>query len=188
MQPSGFVFFPGAGSSADHPVFLALEKALAPTPVARRDFPYRRLGRSFPDKTPVLVKCVRDEVRAFAEQIGVQTSSLVIGGRSMGGRMCSMAAADEEDPLLVQGLVLISYPLYAPAKPEAPRTEHLHRLNVPILCISGTKDNFGTPAEIEKAMGQTRSVVTFSFIQNGRHELKGADDEVVNHVQKWVYS
>ena len=163
MQPSGFVFFPGAGSNADHSVLVALEKSLAPTPVARRDFPYRRLGRSFTDKTPILVKCVRDEVRAFAEQIGVQTSSLVIGGRSMGGRMCSMAAADEEDPLVIQGLVLISYPLYAP-------------------------DNFGTPAEIEKAMGQTRSAVTFSFIQNGRHELKGADDKVVNLVQKWAHT
>ena len=59
---------------------------------------------------------------------------------------------------------------------------------MPILCVSGTKDNFGTPAEIEKAMGQTRSVVTFSFIQNGRHELKGADDEVVSLVQNWVRS
>lgn len=188
MQPSGFVFFPGAGSNADHSTLIALEKALAPTPVARCDFPYRRLGRSFPDKTPVLVQCVRDEVRAFAEQIGVQTSSLVIGGRSMGGRMCSMAAADEEDPLPIQGLVLISYPLYAPTKPDAPRTEHLHRLNMPILCISGTKDNFGTPAEIERAMRQTRSVVTFSFIKNGRHDLKSADDEVVHLVQQWAHS
>ena len=124
----GVVLFPGAGSSASHASLVSLEEALAPMPVLRVDFPYRKAGKSFPDKAPVLVECVKSEVRAFAESLGVPTTSLVIGGRSMGGRMCSMANADTEDPLHVAGLVLMSYPLHPPKKPENLRTEHLPRI------------------------------------------------------------
>ena len=85
---AGVVLFPGSGSSSTHSSLLAMEHALSPLPVARVDFPYRKAGKSFPDKAPVLVQCVKNEVREFAASLGVATSSLVIGGRSMGGRMC----------------------------------------------------------------------------------------------------
>ena len=91
----GLVLFPGAGSSASHSSLIALEEAMQPLPVARVDFPYRRAGKRAPDRAPVLLQCVRDEVQAFAKASGVRALSLVIGGRSMGGRMCSMAAAGD---------------------------------------------------------------------------------------------
>jgi uncharacterized protein len=81
-----------------------MQDALAPLPVARHDFPYRLAGKPFPDKAPVLIASVKEHVRAFAASLGVPTSQIVIGGRSMGGRMCSMAVADEVDPLEVAGL------------------------------------------------------------------------------------
>ena len=96
-----------------------MQDALAPLPVARHDFPYRLAGKPFPDKAPVLIASVKEHVRAFAASLGVPTSQIVIGGRSMGGRMCSMAVADDADPLQVAGLMLVSYPLHPPKKPDA---------------------------------------------------------------------
>lgn len=187
MTPiQGVVLFPGSGSSSTHSSLLAMEQALAPLPVARVDFPYRKAGKSFPDKAPVLVQCVKDEVRAFAASLGVETSSLVIGGRSMGGRMCSMAVADVNDPLDVAGLVLVSYPLHPPKKPDALRIEHLPRVNVPTLCVSGTKDDFGTPEELINAFQVVSATVTWSWIENARHELARKDAEVAGLVRDWI--
>lgn len=185
-KPAGIVLFPGAGSAADHPSLLAMEEALAPIPVRRVDFPYRRAGRKAPDRAPVLLACVREEVRAFAEELGVGTGRLVIGGRSMGGRMCSMAAADADDPLKVAGLVLVSYPLHPPAKPENMRTEHLPRITVPTLCVSGTKDTFGTPQELRRAFRKVPGEVTWEFVEKKGHDLKNADDLIVGAVRNWL--
>ena len=183
---AGVVLFPGAGSSSQHSSLLAIESALAPLPVQRVDFPYRIAGKPFPDKTPILLECVRTHVRAFADSLGVKTSRLIIGGRSMGGRMCSMAVADTEDPLDVAGLVLVSYPLHPPKKPENLRVEHLPHVNVPTLCVSGTRDNFGTPAELEDAFSMVPGAVSWQWIENGRHELTRADDDVAQRIATWM--
>ena len=183
---SGVVLFPGAGSSSTHSSLLAMQEALAPLPVARHDFPYRLAGKPFPDKAPVLIASVKEHVRAFAESLGASTSQIVIGGRSMGGRMCSMAVADDEDPLDVAGLVLVSYPLHPPKKPEALRIEHLPRVAVPTLCVSGTRDNFGTPDELRDAFTVVPSDVTWSWVDNGRHELAKADADVALRIATWV--
>ena len=186
ISVAAVVLFPGAGSSSTHSSLLAMQDALAPLPVARHDFPYRLAGKPFPDKTPVLIATVKEHVRAFAASLGVPTSKIVIGGRSMGGRMCSIAVADEVDPLEVAGLVLVSYPLHPPKKPEALRIEHLPRVAVPTLCVSGTKDNFGTPDELCASFSVVPGDVTWSFIDNGRHELAKADAEVANRIAAWV--
>jgi len=163
-----------------------MEEALQPLSVARVDFPYRKAGKSFPDKAPVLVQCVKDEVRAFAASLGVTTTELVIGGRSMGGRMCSMAIADENDPLHVAGLVLVSYPLHPPKKPESLRIEHLPRVAVPTLCISGTKDDFGSPEELTEAFATVPASVTWKWVENARHELARKDAVVAGLAADWV--
>ena len=183
---AGVVLFPGAGSSSAHSSLLAMQEALAPLPVARHDFPYRLAGKPFPDKAPVLIASVKEHVRAFAESLGASTSQIVIGGRSMGGRMCSMAIADEADPLDVAGLVLVSYPLHPPKKPEALRIGHLPRVAVPTLCVSGTKDNFGTPDELRDAFTVVLGDVTWSWVDNGRHELAKADADVALRIATWV--
>ena len=163
-----------------------MQDALAPLPVARHDFPYRLAGKPFPDKAPVLIASVKEHVRAFAESLGASTSQIVIGGRSMGGRMCSMAVADETEPLVVAGLVLVSYPLHPPKKPDTLRIEHLPRVTVPTLCISGTKDNFGTPLELEDAFAVVPGAVTWSWVENGRHELAKSDADVAQRIATWV--
>ena len=185
---AGVVLFPGSGSSSTHSSLLAMEHALSPLPVARVDFPYRKAGKSFPDKAPVLVQCVKDEVRAFAASLGVATSSLVIGGRSMGGRMCSMAVADNNDPLEVAALVLVSYPLHPPKKPNNLRIEHLPNIRVRTLCVSGTKDDFGTPNELTTSFAVVPADVTWNWIENARHELARKDEVVAETVATWVTS
>lgn len=185
---AGVVLFPGSGSSSTHSSLLAMEHALSPLPVLRVDFPYRKAGKSFPDKAPVLVQCVKDEVRAFAASLGVATSSLVIGGRSMGGRMCSMAVADNNDPLEVAALVLVSYPLHPPKKPNNLRIEHLPNIRVRTLCVSGTKDDFGTPNELTTSFAVVPADVSWNWIENARHELARKDEVVAETVATWVTS
>ena len=182
----GVVLFPGAGSSRDHAALIAIENELSPLPVLRVDFPYRKAGKKFPDKAPVLVQCVKDEVRAFATEIGCETTDLVIGGRSMGGRMCTMASSDFEDALLVAGVVCIGYPLHPPKKPEQLRTEHLPRLATKALFISGTRDEFGTPEELANAFALLPSPPVVQFIEGGRHELKGHDERVATLLKDWL--
>ena len=182
----GVVLFPGAGSGRDHAALIAIENELSPLPVLRVDFPYRKAGKKFPDKAPVLVQCVKDEVRAFATEIGCDTAELVIGGRSMGGRMCTMASSDSEDALSVAGVVCIGYPLHPPKKPEQLRTEHLPRLVAKALFISGTRDEFGTPEELTGAFALLPTPPAVQFIEGGRHELKGQDEHVATLLKDWL--
>lgn len=168
---------PGAGSSADHPSLRAVE-ALFDGPVVRHDFPYRREGRKAPDRAP---KAIADVVEATA----ALDRPLVLGGRSFGGRMCSMAVADG----LVEGvagLVLICYPLHPPGKPESLRAEHLPRIVVPCLFVSGTKDPFGAPAELEAATATIAGPVEHVWLEGKGHDLRGCDQRIAEEVVRWV--
>jgi predicted alpha/beta-hydrolase family hydrolase len=164
---------------------VAIEEALVPRGVAVRriDFPYRRAGRKAPDRAPVLLECVRAEAEALCDELKIDRSELVMGGRSMGGRMCSMAVSS--GLVAAGGLVLVSYPLHPPGKPERSRVEHLADIAVPVLAVSGTRDSFGTPAELEAAFAQISGEVTTHWIERGTHELKGADAEVATAVGDW---
>ena len=123
----GLLLTPGAGSDRDHHTLVALEAALAPLPVERVDFPYRKEGRKAPDRAPKLIASLVDDAARFSGESGVSPERIVLGGRSMGGRMCSMAVAEG---LPAAGLVLISYPLHPPGKPEKLRIEHLPALDL----------------------------------------------------------
>ncbi len=157
--PRGLLLFPGAGSSSANPALVAIGEAVAPLACQRADFPYRLAGRRAPDRPAVLLATVRQRAAELAAGLGVGTDGLVLGGRSMGGRMCSLAAAGGSDgtgptddpPLPVAGLALVSYPLHPPGKPERLRIEHLPRLGVPCLFVHGTRDPFGTPDELTTA-------------------------------------
>jgi predicted alpha/beta-hydrolase family hydrolase len=173
------LLFPGAGTGASHPGLVAIEAAVAPTTCVRADFPYRRAGRRAPDRTPVLLAAVREELELLGDQ------PVVMGGRSMGGRMCSMVAAGADGvapPSNVVGLVLVAYPLHPPGKPDRLRVEHLPQIAVPCLFVSGTRDPFGTPAELEHWTATIGGPVTHAWIDGGRHDLKGVDADVAELV------
>lgn len=187
--PAGLLLAPGAGSSSSHPCLLAIEAAVAPLPVRRMDFPYRLAGRKAPDRAPVLLAALRAEAEAFAAELGVGTDRLVLGGRSMGGRMASMLVAgggDAGEALPAAGLVLVSYPLHPPGRPDKLRTEHLPRLHVPCLFVHGTRDAFGTPEELTAHAAAVPGPVTHLWVDGGTHELKRADGAVAAEVVRWL--
>ncbi len=191
---SGVILFPGAGTNANHKSLVAIENRIKKSSneiqshvqVRRVDFPYRIAGKSFPDRAPVLIDTVRSAVLEAAVDWGCATNQIVIGGRSMGGRMCSMAVAETERKLDVAALVCICYPLHPPKQPEKLRTEHLPRINVRTLFISGTRDEFGKVDELENATTKISSEVTHEWIQDARHDLKNRDDEVAELVAHWI--
>lgn len=186
-KPRGVLLFPGAGSSSDHPSLLRIEHVLSEigVPVRLADFDYRLEGRKAPDRAPKLMARVRACLASFAHELGVSTSDVLIGGRSMGGRICSMVAAgvDDEPGMKVAGLVLISYPLHPPKKPESLRVEHFPRINVPTLFVQGTKDEFGDSAELAPYAARIVAPVTIRSIDGARHELKNRDNEVAEIIR-----
>ena len=182
-KPAALLLFPGAGSSSTSPSLIAIEEAVAPLPVQRSDFPYRREGRKAPDRPPKLLACVVEQAARLATEAEVAPNKIVLGGRSMGGRICSMAVADG---LPAAGLVLISYPLHPPGKPDRLRIEHLPALEVPCLFVSGTRDAFGSPEEMEHHTAAIPGDVTHVWIEGKGHDLKGCDRQIAEAVRRWL--
>jgi predicted alpha/beta-hydrolase family hydrolase len=177
----GLLLAPGAGADRNQAAHVAVDDAVAATGVivTRMDFPYRQAGRRSPDRPPVLLAAVRAEAAALQARV----ERLVAGGRSMGGRMCSMAVAEG---IPAAGLVLISYPLHPPGRPDRPRTDHLPALRVPSLWVSGTRDAFGSVSELEAALTAVPGPVTLRWIDGGDHGLRGKDRQVAAIVAEWM--
>ena len=176
---------PGASAGRDQPALVAVERALDPVPVERMDFPYKKAGRKSPDKPPVLIAAVEEGAAALSKKTGLPPERIALGGRSMGGRMCSMAVAEGLPAL---ALVLVSYPLHPPGKPDRMRIEHFPQLDLPCLFVSGTRDAFAAVDELEAATKAIPGAVTHHWIEGGDHGLKRRDDEVAALVKDWVLS
>ncbi|MGO9583676.1 MAG: alpha/beta family hydrolase, partial [Acidimicrobiales bacterium] len=135
---SGLLLAPGARAGRDQSALVAVDQALAAhgLRVERMDFPYRLAGRRAPDRQPVLVASVVVAARQLAAELGVPQGRIALGGRSMGGRMCSIAVAEG---LPAAALVFVSYPLHPPGKPDKLRVGHFAAIEVPCLFVSGTR-------------------------------------------------
>lgn len=183
--PAGLLLFPGAGAGADQPALVAIERALAilPIRVRRADFPYRIAGRRAPDRPEVLLRHVVSTATAFAAELGVPSSALLLGGRSMGGRICSMAVADG---LPAAGLVLVSYPLHPPGRSDRPRTAHLGRLALPCLFCSGDRDAFGSAEELQAAVALVPGPAELVLIAGADHSMRRRDQQVAEVVVSWI--
>lgn len=184
-KPGALLLAPGAGADRNQRTLVAIEEALAPLPVERMDFPYRTAGRKAPDRPPVLLEAVRTEAGALVARARIRPRRLALGGRSMGGRICSMAVADG---LPAAALVLLSYPLHPPGRPDQLRVEHFGRLELPCLFVTGTKDPFGTPEELEHHTMAIPGPVDHVWIDGGGHDPKGAgrEQQVVDAVREWL--
>ena len=185
LRRTGLLLAPGAGADRNQSALVAIDEAVTArgAVVSRMDFPYRRAGRRAPDREPVLLAAVRAEAEALAATSRLASARLALGGRSMGGRICSMAVADGLPAL---GLVLVSYPLHPPGRPDRLRTTHFARLEVPCLFVSGTRDAFGTPAELEAAAELIPGPVTHVWLEGKDHSLRGGDARVSGAVLAWL--
>ena len=175
---------PGAGADRDHHTLTCVEAAMGSLPVERMDFPARRAGRKGVDRAPVAISAVVEEAGALVARARIRANRLVLGGRSFGGRMCSMAVAEG---LPAAGLVLLSYPLHPPGKPDQLRVDHFADLRVPCLFVSGDRDPFGTPAEFERELEAIPGEVEFVTVP-GAHDPRNQDDAIAEIVRRWVRS
>jgi predicted alpha/beta-hydrolase family hydrolase len=135
--------------------------------VLRFNFPYRERGESRPDPMPRLMNCVA-KVADFARRV-VGCNTLLLGGRSMGGRAASMLAADG---YRCDGLVLLAYPLHPAGQPEKLRDAHLPRIGVPVLCFNGTRDTLCRRDLMERAIAPLGDRWTMHWLEGADHSFK----------------
>jgi len=159
----------GAGSNAEAPLLKSLAEAFAAAGllVLRFDLPYRQArphGPPFPAQAARDREGIQRAVEALRE---ISTGRIFLGGHSYGGRQSTMVAA--ENPQLADALLLLSYPLHAPKKPAQARTDHFKTLNTPALFVHGTRDPFGSIAEMEDALRLIPARTELEIIEGAPH-------------------
>lgn len=165
------VLAPGAGASVTSPFYEGFADALAEVDVAtlRFDFPYRRAGRPFPDREPVLRDAWRRAFDSGRDWAGPRGLPVAVGGRSMGGRIASLCVADG---MAADALVLLAYPLHPPGRPERPRDAHLSDVRIPVLWMQGDRDPFATPDLLSTAVAKVAGPTTYVPIVGGDHGFR----------------
>jgi predicted alpha/beta-hydrolase family hydrolase len=185
-SPTGalFVCAHGAGGHMADRGMLALTEQLRRRGfhVVRFNFLYRQKGASRPDPMPRLKECIVAVGSHARQEIGAET--LILGGRSMGGRAASMLAADQ---FPCDALLLLAYPLHPAGQPEKLRDAHLARIEVPVLCLNGTRDALCRRDLMERAVGRlTRWTMHWlEGADHGFHVLKSSgrsDSDVLNEI------
>ncbi|MGI9431245.1 MAG: alpha/beta hydrolase family protein [Myxococcota bacterium] len=185
----------GAGAGMTHPFLEAAAAALAAEGIGtlRYQFPYFERGTRRPDPRPVLLATVRGAVELAAREAG--GLPLVAGGKSMGGRMTSLAAADEE-LTDVRGIVFFGFPLHAAGKPSGERGEHLRATALPLLFLQGTRDRLADLSLLRPLCTELGKRATLHVVDDADHSFHmtkrsgRTDEEVMEElagvVSSWV--
>ena len=168
----------GAGSNRNAPLLVALGNAFAGhgIEVSRYDLPFRQDRPHGPPRPSDAAKDregLREQITKLREK---HPGQVWLGGHSYGGRQSSILAA--ETPGLIDRLLLLSYPLHPPGKPEQLRTAHFPKLTAPVFFVHGSRDSFGTPAEFKEAIALITAPVQLLEIEGAGHDL-GRDREAV---------
>ena len=167
----------GAGSNANAPMLVTMAGALSARGwlVLRCDLPYRQRRPGGPPRPAEAAgdrQGLRDAI-ALVRPMLKPGRRVVLGGHSYGGRQASMLLA--EDPQVAEALLLCSYPLHPPGRPDQLRTQHLDKIAVPVLFVHGTKDPFGSPEEMRAAAKLVKQA-RIHFVEGAGHDLnKGKD-------------
>ena len=183
-----FVCAHGAGGHKDDKGMLRLAAALEPLmEVVRFNFPYREAGTARIDPMPVLKQ-------AFLENIP-RERPLIIGGRSMGGRVASMLASEGFE---CDGLLLAAYPLHPAGQPEKLRDAHLPKIRCPVLCLNGTRDALCRRDLMEEVLPTVTAPWTMHWIEGADHSFhvlrssgrtdEQVDEEVRSVAARWLQS
>ena len=164
-----FVFAHGAGGHMGDRSVLGVTEALLKRGlhVVRFNFPYREKGSSHPDTMPRLKECIAAVAAHARREVGPQT--LVLGGRSMGGRVASMLAADG---FACDGLLLLAYPLHPAGKPQELRDAHLAQIKVPVLCLNGTRDALCRRDLMEGVVDRLTDRWTMHWLEGADHSFR----------------
>jgi len=193
-QPvAALVLAHGAGAGQMSPFMVRAAHALTSRGMttATFDFPYITAHRKVPDRTPVLEAAWREAIDAARKELG--DLALFIGGKSMGGRIASHVAS-QGGIGDIAGLVFLGYPLHPPGKSEQRRDAHLPAIAEPMLFVQGSRDTFGTAAELATLLPSLQRA-TLHEIAGGDHSFKvpggkstqePAFEEVMNAVAAWT--
>jgi predicted alpha/beta-hydrolase family hydrolase len=163
----------GAGGDLDNAGLVALAEVLAGHghPVVRANLPYREAGRRGTPRAEANVGHLRRILEAAAEATGYP-GRWIAGGKSYGGRVASLLAAEDGGADRLLALLFYGYPLHPPGKPERLRVEHWPRVPVPCLFLQGSRDTFGDPALLEQHARKLPRRATIHVVEGGDHSLK----------------
>ena len=161
----------GAGSDFREALVSGVADGLAAQGylAATFNFPYREQGRQAPDRAPVLEACVADVAAAVASAPDLCPPWMVLGGKSMGGRIASQAVA--RGLVVCRGLLLLAYPLHPAGAPDRLRRAHLGALRVPMLFVSGTRDPLARLDLLEENVRALGDRATLHLVDGGDHSL-----------------
>jgi hypothetical protein len=173
-KPSGWglVLTHGAGGNCEGPLLVAAAEAFSATGalVLRCDLPFRQRRPKGPP-SPATASADREGLRLAVDAVRrAGAERVTLGGQSYGGRQATMLAADVPD--LVASLLLLSYPLHPPGKPDRLRTEHFPRLAVPCVFVQGSADPFGGPDELARAIALIPGPTELIPVDGAGHDLK----------------
>ncbi len=170
----------GAGAGQRHRFMVDAAEALAARglDVVTFDFPYVTAGRRVPDRAPVLERAWRDVV---GHVVARGRTPIVIGGKSMGGRMATHVMAASDPPAAVCGIVLLGYPLNPPGGAGRSRAEHLARVAVPMLFVQGDRDAFGGPDELGALTAAIGSRAVLYVVPGADHGFRVTRAAVAAH-------
>jgi uncharacterized protein len=168
QEAAVFVCAHGAGGSMSDRSTLAAANKLRSRGfgVVRFNFLYKERGSGRPDPMPKLMETTSAVVDRVRRELSPKT--LIIGGRSMGGRAASMLAADGFD---ADGLLLLAYPLHPEGQPQKLRDEHLPRITMPVLCINGTRDGLCTPELMKRALEPVKTKWDMHWLDSADHSF-----------------
>ena len=172
-RPLGLILTPGASADRDHATLVAIDEGIP-------DLAVRRLTLGTTSVPRAVAKIVEAGAE-LAEELGVKPHRIAYGGRSFGGRACSVAVAEG---LAAAALTLLSYPLHPPGKREKLRVDHFGEIEVPTLFLSGEKDPFGSPTEFAEHVPSVAGPTTVEWVA-GNHAPKD-NDAVVDIVRTWL--
>jgi uncharacterized protein len=170
----------GAGAGMSHPFLVGTATGLAARGLdaVTFNFPYMEgKGRSAPNPAPQLEACYRSLIATLVERGWLEGRRLVIGGKSMGGRMATMVAAAADAGVApvahpIAGVVALGYPLHPPGQPQKLRVAHFATLRTPLLVVQGTRDTFGAPDELGPHLVPLGPLATVHPIERGDHSFK----------------
>ena len=199
----------GAGAGQQSAFIVAFARGIAALgiDVITFDFPYITQKRRIPDRGPVLEASYRAVMEAVRREIESARRFLFVGGKSMGGRIATQVVADRDPTvrlkpdttyeLPVAGLVLLGYPLHPPGRPAVLRAAHLPAIGRPMLFVQGSRDNFGTPSELNPILAGLSPPPTLHVVAGGDHSLKVSRDprvqaalydDVQRAIVRWMQS
>jgi len=182
----------GAGGNAQAPLLIALAETFSTAgfTVLRFTLPYRQ-ARPYGPPSPATAERDRAGIKNAIEALRKQvTGNVYLGGHSYGGRQSSMLCAElsEKEPDLVAGLLLCSYPLHPPGRPQQQRTQHLPDLRTPTLFVHGTKDPFATTEELAQALKMIPAKAKLLTVENAGHDLGFKGKSRTEELPKQIYS